>query len=325
MRADLQGKIRSREQKIAEVSSAAETCKKRLDTERLEINSVFSEVIRIVEDAWQKALLPLKKRRSTVTREAHCLVQRLQTEIDQLKDTIDELDKDRDFQVFPLQGLDESGCGKSIDTSFSFGTLRATTSTMMKEVQQKLENLSCLVDVKLDAATAHQSLIVSDDGKKVRDSGQKLKVIDDPERFDMFGSILGLNRFNSGRSYWEVEVSNKTGWDLGVARRSANRRGLLTVNTDNGYWVTVHYEGKRYAALTKPPVSLPLKANPQKVGVFVDYEEGLVSFYDVTTRSHIYSFTECLFGDDIVPYFSPHLNQNDKNATPLIISAVQKQ
>ncbi|XP_061566440.1 pyrin-like [Cololabis saira] len=141
----------------------------------------------------------------------------------------------------------------------------------------------------------------------------------------MFGSVLGLNRFSAGRSYWEVEVSNKTGWDLGVARRGANRKGLLTVDTENGYWVTVHYEGNRYAALTAPPVSLALKARPQKVGVFVDYEEGLVSFYDVTTRSHIYSFTECSFDGDIVPYFSPHLAQNDKNTDPLIISAVQKQ
>jgi len=181
------------------------------------------------------------------------------------------------------------------------------------------------VDVKLDSATAHQCLVLSDDLKTVKDGGKKPKVPDTPESFDMFGSVLGLNSFTSGKSYWEVEVNNKPGWDLGVARRSANRKGILDVNTENGYWVAVHYEGQKYAALTVPPVSLPLRVKPQKVGVFVDYEEGLVSFYDVKTQSHIYSFTECSFGGEIVPYFSPHLKENGRNADPLTLSAVQKQ
>uniref|UniRef100_A0A3Q1FEK9 B30.2/SPRY domain-containing protein n=1 Tax=Acanthochromis polyacanthus TaxID=80966 RepID=A0A3Q1FEK9_9TELE len=181
------------------------------------------------------------------------------------------------------------------------------------------------MDVKLDPTTAHQCLVLSANGKEVRDGGQKPKVPDTPERFDAFGSILGLNSFTSGKSYWEVEVTNKTGWDLGVARGNANRKGKLTLNPDNGYWVTVHYEDRKYAALTTPPVSLPLKEKAEKVGVFVDYEEGLVSFYDVTTQSHIYSFTECSFSEPIFPYFSPHLKQNGKNIDPLIISAVQKQ
>uniref|UniRef100_A0A3Q0QVT7 B30.2/SPRY domain-containing protein n=1 Tax=Amphilophus citrinellus TaxID=61819 RepID=A0A3Q0QVT7_AMPCI len=152
--------------------------------------------------------------------------------------------------------------------------------------------LSPAVDVKLDPATAHQSLVLSDDGKKVRDVGKTAKGPDSPQRFDMFGSVLGLNRLTSGRAYWEVEVIKKTGWDLGVAQRDANRKGKLSLNPDNGYWAVVHYEDKKYAALTAPPVSLSLKEKPQKVGVFVDYEEGLVSFYDVTSQSHIFSFTE---------------------------------
>lgn len=178
------------------------------------------------------------------------------------------------------------------------------------------------MDVKLDSATAHQSLVLSNDGKKVRDGGEKIKGPDSPGRFDIFGSVLGKNSFNCGRSYWEVDVKNKTGWDLGVARRSANRKGIIDVNTDNGYWVAVHFEDRKYAALTVPPTSLPMEEKPQKVGVFIDYEEGVVSFYDVINELHIFSFTECLFRDDICPYFSPHLKKDDKNSDPLIISAV---
>uniref|UniRef100_A0A3P9CZ83 B30.2/SPRY domain-containing protein n=1 Tax=Maylandia zebra TaxID=106582 RepID=A0A3P9CZ83_9CICH len=181
------------------------------------------------------------------------------------------------------------------------------------------------LDVKLDPTTAHQSLEIFDNGKRVRDGGKTLKYPDSPQRFDVFGSVLGLNRLSSGRAYWEVKVRNKPGWDLGVARRYANRKGNLSINPDNGYWVIVYYEDQNYLALATPPMSLSLKGKPQKVGVFVDYEKGLVIFYDVTSQSRICSFTECLFGGEILPYFSPHPKQNEKNSDPLIISAVKKQ
>ncbi|CAI5671855.1 E3 ubiquitin-protein ligase TRIM39 isoform X2 [Oreochromis niloticus] len=336
MKSDLQQKIHIRELKMAEVRSLEIDCKGTLDAEWLEVNNFFSEVIRVVEDARKKALKPLEERRQKVKGDAQDIIQKLQREIDVLKKAIAEAPKNPDLEVSPLTGLDESTDWKNVqvDTSLSFGTLRTTTSAMMKQIHEELEKLSSIelrritkfaVDVKLDPTTAHQSLEISDNGKKVRDGGKMSRDPDSPQRFNMFGSILGLNRLSSGRAYWEVEVSKKTGWDLGVARCDANRKGKLSINPDNGYWATVHYEDQKYAALMTPPVSLSLKRKPQKVGVFVDYEEGLVSFYDVTSQSHIYSFTECLFGGEILPYFSPHLKQNEKNSNPLIISAVQKQ
>jgi len=54
----------------------------------------------------------------------------------------------------------------------------------------------------------------------------------------------------------------------------------------------------------------------------VDYEEGLVSFYDVESRSHIYSFTGQSFTEKLFPYFCPCDNEGGKNAAPLIISHV---
>ncbi|XP_070849948.1 E3 ubiquitin-protein ligase TRIM21-like [Chaetodon trifascialis] len=336
IRADLLQKIQMREQKVAEVRSSAKACKGSLDAEWVEINNVFSEVMRVVEDARQKALRPLEERRDRVKREEQDLLQKLQKEINKLKWTIDELDKNPDLQVSPPAGLDESQDWKkvTVDSSFSLGSLKTETSNMMERILQKLDKLSSVdlkriptfaVDVKLDPTTAHQCLVLSPDGKKVRDGGQTQRVPDAPGRFDMFGSVLGLNRLTFRKSYWEVEVGNKTGWDLGVARRNANRKGKLSLTPDNGYWVTVHYEDEKYAALTAPAVSLSLTAKPQKVGVFVDYEEGLVSFYDVKTQTHIYSFTKCSFNDELLPYFSPHLKANGKNLDPLIISDVMKR
>lgn len=172
------------------------------------------------------------------------------------------------------------------------------------------------VDVKLDPTTAHRCL-VSADGKKVSNGGANQEA---PGRF---GSVLGLNGLTSGRSYWEVVVSNSTGWELGVARGDANRRAKLQLSRESGYWFTITYENREYTALSDSPVHLSLKDRPQKVGVFVDYEEGCVYFYDVEAQSDIYSFTECSFTGEIYPYFSLQREGDDEHA--LIISPVNHQ
>ncbi|XP_049923724.1 E3 ubiquitin-protein ligase BRE1A-like isoform X2 [Epinephelus moara] len=144
IKADLQQKIQTREQKLAEVTSSVKACKGDLDAEWLEINSVFSEVMRVVEDARQKALQPLEERRQRVKREAQDMVKKLQKEIDKLKNAIDELDQNPDSQVSPVPGPNEPRDWKNVtvDTSFSFGSLRTTTSNMIKLIQQKMEKLS---------------------------------------------------------------------------------------------------------------------------------------------------------------------------------------
>ncbi|RXN37237.1 E3 ubiquitin- ligase TRIM39-like protein [Labeo rohita] len=87
-----------------------------------------------------------------------------------------------------------------------------------------------------------------------------------------------------------------------------------------GFWALALRNGNEYCACDNPAVSLSLSVKPQKVGVFVDYEEGLVSFYDVESRSHIYSFTGQSFTNRLYPYFCPFPNDTDKDSAPMIIS-----
>lgn len=177
----------------------------------------------------------------------------------------------------------------------------------------------------LDPDTAHPQLIVSEDQRGVSHGDETLDVPDGPQRYDTFGSILGHEALSFSRAYWEVEVGDKTGWDIGVASEEANRKGLISFKPSNGYWTLVLYGKGQYAALADPKVSLSLQTKPQRVGVFVDFEEGVVSFYDAEVKGHIYSFTGCSFpeGLKLFPYFSPHLAQGEKNSEPLVISPVK--
>uniref|UniRef100_A0A3B5QUL6 Bloodthirsty-related gene family, member 2 n=1 Tax=Xiphophorus maculatus TaxID=8083 RepID=A0A3B5QUL6_XIPMA len=188
----------------------------------------------------------------------------------------------------------------------------------MKRIQQ------FAVDVTLDPDTAHPNLILSDDGKQVKHGDVKKKLPDNPERFSHCVSVLGQQSFSSGRFYFEVQVKGKTDWTLGVVRESVDRKGKINLSPQNGFWTFWLRNGYEYLAFAGPPVRLHLHPGPQKVGVFVDYEEGLVSFYDVDAAALIYSFTGCCFKEKLYPYFSPSLSDGGKNSAPLIICPVDQ-
>ncbi|XP_029112239.1 butyrophilin subfamily 1 member A1-like [Scleropages formosus] len=177
-------------------------------------------------------------------------------------------------------------------------------------------------DVTLDPDTAHPQLVLSDDRKQVRYGDTRQDLPDNPERFTYWESVLGKEGFSSGRHYWEVEVGDKTDWTLGVVRESINRKGDFELNPNDGLWALRLGSGKYYWALADPPVSLHLSVKPRKVGVFVDYEEGEVSFYSVEDKSHIYTFTGYKFTEKLYPYFSPGFWYSRDNSAPLIISPV---
>lgn len=134
---------------------------------------------------------------------------------------------------------------------------------------------------------------------------------------------MGKEGFSSGRFYYEVQVKGNTLWSVGVARESI-KRTIHTAKPENGLWTIQLGKGNVYRACTTDPTTLSLSEKPQKVGVYVDYEDGEVSFYNAQARSHIYSFTDCSFTEKLYPYFNLGVCGIDKMSAPLIISHVSQ-
>ncbi|KAM7367370.1 hypothetical protein PAMP_015276 [Pampus punctatissimus] len=178
------------------------------------------------------------------------------------------------------------------------------------------------VEVTLDPDTAHPNLILSDEGKQVHHGDERKKLPDNPERFYSCVNVLGKESFSSGRFYYEVQVTEKTAWTVGVAEESIKRNGQITLSPENGFWTIWLSDRDKYMAIDENPVSLSVKKPPQKVGVFVDYEEGLICFYDVDAADLLYAFTKCSFTEGLYPFFSPCTNDKGRNSAPLIISPV---
>ncbi|XP_043955635.1 E3 ubiquitin-protein ligase TRIM39-like [Gambusia affinis] len=175
-------------------------------------------------------------------------------------------------------------------------------------------------DVTLNPVTAYPFLILSEDRKQLK-RGEKLQFFrNSHHRFDVWSCVIAKEGFSSGRHYWEVSVGENKDWKLGVVSESAQRKGLFDMSPTNGYYA-IWWCGSQLRALTAPPLTKVKGHHPKlrQVGIFLDVDEGQVSFYNVKSGTEIYSFhTNTEFTERMFPL----LGTGDKEV-PLILATAQ--
>ncbi|XP_048059556.1 E3 ubiquitin-protein ligase TRIM39-like isoform X2 [Megalobrama amblycephala] len=338
---DVQQMIQDRIKKIQDVKHSAEVRKRNTEGEKAAHVELFTDLICSIERCQTELLEMMEEQQKAAEKQEEELIEELEqeitelkmrnTELEQLSHTEDHLHLLQIYSYLCSSRNTRNWSEISVKTDESLETVRRALTQLKDTLQEKLtRNVSTdlkrmqqyEVDVTLDPDTAHPQLILSDDGKQVRHGDIWQKRPDKPERFDRYGIVLGKKGFSSGRFYFEVQVKGKTDWTLGVASEFIDRKGSITLRPSNGFWTVAQRNGNEYLAFADSRVSLCLRVKPQRVGVFVNYEEGLVSFYDVESSSHIYSYTGQSFTGKLYPYFNPCINNGGKNSTPLIITPV---
>ncbi|XP_060046791.1 butyrophilin subfamily 1 member A1-like [Erinaceus europaeus] len=152
-------------------------------------------------------------------------------------------------------------------------------------------------NVTLDPGSAHPNIVLSRENTRLTlkntlgDSGNRC-------------SVLGYKGITSGRCYWEVDIRNRhrSEWGLGVCREDVKRTGWYRESPEKGFWVMGHFE-RGYCFCDKEDIVLSLRQIPLRMGVFLDYDGGDVSFYNMTDGSHIFSFSQDPFSGTLFPYF----------------------
>ncbi|XP_041790463.1 E3 ubiquitin-protein ligase TRIM21-like [Chelmon rostratus] len=333
--------IWERQHRIQEIKQSLSFSKERAGREIAEGFRVFTSLKESAERGLNELIKTIEEKQKTTQKRAEDSIKELEQEISELMKRRTEVEQLSLYE----NHLSLLQCFPALETalptkdwtevsvhpaSYEGTVVRAVTQleeTLSKEMKKLIEaELKRVqqyeVDVTLDPDTANPYLILSDDGKQVNLGNVKKSLPDHPKRFSLNPCVLGKQSFSSGRFYFEVQVKGKTEWDFGVARESINRKEDIPLSPEDGYWTIWLRKRIKYKALNDPPVRLFLRSKPKKVGVFVDYEEGLVCFYDVDAVALIYSFTGCSFTEKLYPYFNPGLNDDGKNFAPLIISPV---
>ncbi|XP_014108504.1 PREDICTED: zinc-binding protein A33-like isoform X1 [Pseudopodoces humilis] len=167
-----------------------------------------------------------------------------------------------------------------------------------------------------DPESAHPNLVFSRDLTAVTERNQAQPVPVSPRRFRQCVNVLGSQAFDSGRHYWEVWVGSKTKWDLGVAAETVDRAAKVKLCPENGYWTLRLRNRTEYWATATPWVRLTPRQPPQKVGVFLDCQEGTVTFFDAGNMSHLFTFHQ-VSAERYCPFFSTCFSDGRDNVEPM--------
>ncbi|XP_004863422.1 tripartite motif-containing protein 6 [Heterocephalus glaber] len=302
--------------------------KNQMEPERHRIQKEFNRLRSILDKEEQRELRKLEEE----ARKGLSIIEKAEGEVTHQSQSLRELISDLEYRcqgstVHLLQDVND------LTQRSEFWTLRkpqelptklrsAFRAPDLKKILQVFRALtdvqSYWVDVTMNPHSANLNLVLSKNRRQVRFVGVKLS---QPsyleEHYDC--SILGSQHFSSGRYYWEVDVTKKTAWILGVCSNSTgpplsfsqypnSQNTYSRYQPQTGYWVIGLQHKREYRAYEDSSTSLLLSMSvpPRRIGVYLDYEAGTVSFYNVTNHGlPIYTFSKYYFPTALCPYFNP--------------------
>ncbi|NXU50060.1 A33 protein, partial [Turnix velox] len=176
--------------------------------------------------------------------------------------------------------------------------------------------ISTPAPLTFDPQSAHPNLVFSRDLTAVTERNQAQPVPSSPRRFRQCVNVLSSQIFDSGHHYWEVWVGSKTKWDLGVAAETVDRAAKVKLCPENGYWTLRLRNRTEYWASATPWVRLTPRRPLRKVGVFLNCQEGTVTFFDAGDMSHLFTFHR-VSAERYCPFFSTCFSDGRDNVEPM--------
>ncbi|XP_044199193.1 NACHT, LRR and PYD domains-containing protein 12-like isoform X1 [Thunnus albacares] len=162
-------------------------------------------------------------------------------------------------------------------------------------------------ELKLDTNTVNRNLKLSDNNRTVTAVTEEQPYPEHPERFDHWEQLLCRNGL-TGRCYWEVKWSGEV--LISVSYRGIRRKGDRTdcwFGGNNQSWSLRCSDGGHYSVWhnnTRTDLPSSSSSVPNRVGVYVNYPAGTLSFYRVSsdTLIHLHTFNTT-FTEPLYPGF----------------------
>ncbi|XP_069510647.1 tripartite motif-containing protein 16 [Ambystoma mexicanum] len=157
----------------------------------------------------------------------------------------------------------------------------------------------------LDPDTAHCYLRLLDDNRKVTNTSPwQHPYPDHPDRFEHWRQVLCAESMYMGRHYFEVELKGEN-IHAGMTYKCIDRKGTESNSTitGNDFSWCLKWNGKEFSAW-HGDVETPLKAEKFcRIGVYLNYQRGTLSFYGVSDTMTLLHKFESEFAEPLYSAF----------------------
>ncbi|XP_057570534.1 tripartite motif-containing protein 16 isoform X2 [Hippopotamus amphibius kiboko] len=174
------------------------------------------------------------------------------------------------------------------------------------EPSTRQQFLQYACDIAFDPDTAHRYLRLQEDNRRVTNTTPWEHPYPDlPSRFVHWRQVLAQQSLYLHRYYFEVELSGE-GIYVGLTCQGIDRKGegRNSCISGNDFSWSLHWDGKGFRAWHSDSETL-LGARPcRRLGVYVDFPGGVLSFYGVELEAMtlVHRF-DCKFSEPVYPAF----------------------
>uniref|UniRef100_A0A8C5RAD2 Tripartite motif-containing protein 16-like n=1 Tax=Leptobrachium leishanense TaxID=445787 RepID=A0A8C5RAD2_9ANUR len=161
-----------------------------------------------------------------------------------------------------------------------------------------------LRDISLDPDTAHHNLSLMQGNHRVLCKLQPQAYPEHPGRFDHYTQVLGRQPLGHGRHYWEVHLSGSR-VSLGVSYRGISRKGhqsYCLAGRNSQSWC-LEWSSTRCCAWHDGQRVLVAVGQQERLGVFLDWDAGSLSFHEVSDEMPLLHRFHASFIQPVYPIF----------------------
>ncbi|KAM4023989.1 E3 ubiquitin-protein ligase TRIM62-like [Anomaloglossus baeobatrachus] len=279
-----------------------EKIKEKASEKRKNIRKGFMDIKKLLEMAEDKVLSEVSRQEENIVSQVSQLIQKLEMQENKMNNMemhlVDDqmrLLQESDVTVCSHGGDKDMGGDGGVDEDLDEGLISLTVHQSMRDIVTNVTSqLGVHVpDILLDVDTAHECVTISEDLKTATDSKVKQEKPKSSGRFVTFPQVLSRCAFSSGQHYWEVE-SNQIGiCAIGLSYSSIEREGVETkIGLNDKSWCLVLCGGDYGICLNSHIQILKEKQTCPTLGLFLDYEAGRLSFYELCDPiRHLHTFT----------------------------------
>ncbi|XP_073504796.1 E3 ubiquitin/ISG15 ligase TRIM25-like [Phyllobates terribilis] len=277
---------------------------------RKNISKIFMDIKKQLEMAEKKALSEISRQEEKIVSQISHLIKKLEIQEDELSRKMRHVEEmcrvtdpirllqESDITVCSHGGdEDTGGDGEEVSTEEDLDEVLISLTlhrSMMDIVTNVTSELGVHVpDILLDVDTANEYVKISEDLKTATRSEEKQERPESSGRSLTYAQVLSRCGLFSGRHYWEVEWNQIGRCGIALSYPSIEREGRPSgIGCNHKSWTLFMCDGIYEVGHNSVALTLSVKPTCPTLGVFLDYEAGRLSFYELCDPiRHLHTFT----------------------------------